>query len=83
MSYDRNILMEYSTLSVNISIEDSSRIVLLNTICLGTILYTSLEDLFGILFSNIYNEYFVCALAIFHGSNILRNTHQEYLLYLK
>ena len=46
-------------------------------------LYTSLKDSFGILFSNTYNEYFVCAMPIFHCTNILRNTPQEYFLYLK
>ena len=46
-------------------------------------LYTSLKDLCGILFSNIYNEYFVCAMPILQCTNNLRNTHHEYFLYLK
>ena len=75
--------MEYTILSVNIPIEDSSRILVLNTICSDTMLYMSLEDSFGILFFNTYNEYFVCAMPIFHCNNILRNTPQEYFLYLK
>ena len=75
--------MESTTLSVNIPIEDSSRILVLNTICSDTMLYTSLEDSFGILFSNTYNEYFVCAVPTFHRNNILKNTPEEYFLYLK
>ena len=70
--------MESTTLSVNTPIEDSSGILLLNTM-----LYTSFEDSFGIIFSNTYNEYFVCAMPIFKCTNILMNTPQEYFLDLK
>ena len=75
--------MEYTILYVNTHIEDSSRILVLNTICSDTMLYTSLEDSFGILFSNTYNEYFVCAMPTFHCNNILKNTVEEYFLYSK